>query len=250
MPTRMSAPWWRIAHRGASGSAPEHTRPAFERALALGVDMIELDVQCTRDGELVVIHDRDLDRTTSGHGPVRACELATLRVLDAGRWFAPRFAGERILTLAEVLELVGTRARLNVEIKAPAQDWERAAVRLLDDLRQAAALEKTVISCFDVWALACCRWLSPDARLGLLWQGPSLEGAWPAARTLRAWSIHPHWALASADMIATAHAVGLRVLAWTVNDVQVMRDLIARGVDGIISDFPERFAAVDTCVQP
>lgn len=246
----MSATWWRIAHRGASGSAPEHTRPAFERALALGVDMIELDVQCARDGELVVIHDRDLGRTTSGNGPVRAYDSATLRVLDAGRWFAPRFAGEPILTLAEVLELVGTRARLNVEIKAPAADWERVAARLLDDLRQAAALEKTVISCFDARALACCRRLSPDAQLGLLWQGPGLEAAWPVARTLRASSVHPHWALASTDMIATAHAAGLRVFAWTVNDVQVMRQLIARGVDGIISDFPERFAAVDAGVKP
>ncbi len=240
----MSASWWRIAHRGASGSAPEHTRPAFERALALGVDMIELDVQCARDGELMVIHDRDLGRTTTGSGPVRTYDAADLRTLDAGGWFAPRFAGERILTLTEVLDLVGTRARLNVEIKAPAEDWERLGVRLLHDLQQAAALETTVISCFDPRALACLRQLSPDAHLGLLWQRADVEAAWPLARALRAWSLHPHWTLVSADVLATAHAAGLRVMAWTVNDVQVMRALVARGIDGIMSDFPERFAAV------
>src|SRR3990172_9877913 len=92
-----------IAHRGASGSCPENTLAAFRRAAALGADMIELDVQLTRDGEVVVIHDWTLDRTTSGTGPVRACSLAELRRLDAGAWFDAAFAGERVPTLGEVL---------------------------------------------------------------------------------------------------------------------------------------------------
>ncbi len=121
---------------------------------------------------------------------------------------------------------------------------------MLDALRCAAALETTVISCFDPRALACIRQLSADARLGVLWQRADVAAVWQIARALGARSVHPHWTLASAEVIAAAHAADLRVLAWTVNDVGVMRELVARGVDGIISDFPERFAAVDGGAQP
>src|SRR5215468_1737197 len=99
----MNQPWLRIAHRGASGTAPELTRSAFERALAIGVDMIELDVQFSRDLELVVFHDVELQRTTSGRGLVREHEFAELKRLDAGSWFGSSFAAERVLSLKEVI---------------------------------------------------------------------------------------------------------------------------------------------------
>jgi glycerophosphoryl diester phosphodiesterase len=240
----MSRPWLRIAHRGASGDAPEHTRPAFVQALAAGVDMIELDVQLSRDQRLVVMHDLDVARTTGGHGPVRDHTLAELQRLDAGSWFAPQFAGERVLSLDEVIAIVGTRARLNVEVKAPPADWSPLAARLIGTLRDRGLLESTVISCFEMDALAAVRAEADEARLGVLWQSPDFVPAWEWAQRLRAVSVHPHWMLVSAEVIDAAHARGLEVLTWTVNDLAVMRTLVAQGIDGIISDFPGRFAEV------
>ena len=107
-----------FAHRGARAVAPENTLPAFARALELGADGIELDVQCSADGHLVVMHDFAVDKTTDGTGQVAALTLAELRRLDAGHAFGPAFAGVRVPTLEEVLDLVGNRCRLNIEIKS------------------------------------------------------------------------------------------------------------------------------------
>lgn len=240
----MKRPWLRIAHRGASGSAPEHTRAAFRRAVELGVDMIELDVQLTRDEQLVVMHDLDLRRTTSGTGIVREHDLADIRGLDAGAWFGPDFVAEHPVSLNEVIELVGSRARLNVEIKAQQGDWPILATRLISLLRDHGLMRSAIVSCFEPGALVALRERSDDIQLGLLWQRPDTAEAWEWAATLRTVSIHPHWMLTSPDVVRTAHARGLAVLTWTVNDVDTMRALVLHEIDGIISDFPERFAAV------
>lgn len=240
----MPPSWLRIAHRGASGSAPEHTRAAFERALELGVDMIELDVQLSRDGELVVIHDLDLERTTSGHGCVRAYDLAHLTALDAGAWFGSGFAGQRLLSLEDVIAIVGARARLNVEVKAPATDWGRLAPKLTSTLRTRGLLASTVISSFETGALAAVRAEAADARIGLLWQTSDFADAWRWAADIGATSFHPHWMLVAPEMVSAAHGHGLQILVWTVNDTVAMRQLLGLGVDGIMSDFPERFAQV------
>jgi glycerophosphoryl diester phosphodiesterase len=238
----MSSAWLRIAHRGASGSAPEHTRAAFEQALRLSVDMIELDVQLSRDEALIVIHDATLDRTTNGHGIVREHAWQDLKALDAGSWFEPGFAGERLLRLEDVIKLVGDRARLNVEMKGCAADWRILAKHLIQVLRTAGRLQATIVSCFEPLALEKVRAASPDVQLGLLWQSPELAEAWQWGRALLAVSIHPYWALVSADLVRDARDRRLQVFAWTVNEVEIMRQLIREGVDGIISDTPERFA--------
>lgn len=240
----MTRSWLRIAHRGASGEAPEHTRAAFRRALEYQVDMIELDVHLSRDGELVVIHDDDLGRTTNGAGRVRDLDLAGLRALDAGAWFGAPFAGERILTLGEVIDRIGG-TRLNVELKSARPDWRNQALRLVDILRRTDRVDSTVVSCFDPEALAVVRDVEPDARLGLLWAQTDMDAAWDWAERLRATSFHPHWTLATAATLAAAHHRQLAVLVWTVNEVALMGQLVTAGVDGIISDFPGRFAALD-----
>ncbi|MFQ5666475.1 MAG: glycerophosphodiester phosphodiesterase [Candidatus Binatia bacterium] len=240
----MSRRWLRIAHRGASGSAPEHTRAAFVRALALGVDMIELDVQLTRDQQLVVMHDVDLGRTTTGRGPVHEHDLNALTALDAGSWFGSDFTGERVLSLEDVIALIGGRARLNVEMKAAFSSWPALASRLVETLRACDLLDSTIVSCFAPPALLAVREQASQVRLGLLWDRPNLADAWEWARKLRAASIHPHWRLVSADLVRKAAAQGLKVLAWTVNDVTTMRRLVRQGVQGIMSDFPERFAEI------
>lgn len=234
----------RIGHRGASGTTPELTRAAFVRALELGVDMIELDLQLTKDGYLVVIHDHELQRTTNGSGAVRDHTLAELKELDAGSWFDPRFRGESIPTLEEVIEIVGRRAMLNVEIKSPPGDWSNTALKTVAVLTHAGILGTTVISCFQMQALQKVRELSPAARLGVLWHQPDFDDAWRWARELAAWSFHPWSKILAEDGVTEAHRRGLRVLTWTVNDADEIAQMAAIGVDGIISDFPERLLQI------
>ena len=206
--------------------------------------MIELDVQLSRDGDLVVMHDLDLQRTTNGTGTVRDRSLSEIKALDAGAWYGPQFVAQRVLCLEEVIEIAGTGVRLNVEIKAPEADWTALAAALLSTLRRHELIGVTIISCFEPGALAIVHEYDAGARLGLLWQHTEFSQAWEWARRLDAVSLHPYWMLVSADLVHAAHARGLRVLTWTVNDIDRMRDLVRIGVDGIISDYPERFPLV------
>lgn len=230
----------RIAHRGAAGTRPELTRPAFERALEIGVDMIELDVQLTRDGRLVVLHDRQLGRTLSGEGPVRDRTLAELQALDAGSWFDARWAGATVPALDDVLEWTAGRAELNVEIKSPPADWAATADALLLLLSASGRLERTIISSFQMGALSEVRARSRAARLGVLWQTTDFDPMWIEAQSLDAVAVHPLWSLVDAELIAEARRQGRQVIVWTVNDPDSMAELVALGVSGIISDFPER----------
>src|SRR3989304_714036 len=152
--------------------------------------MIELDVQLTRDGQLVVLHDRKLGRTLPGRGPVRGHDLEALRALDAGTWFGPAYAGARVLSLAEVLDLTAGRVTLNVEIKSPEPDWQATAHALVQLLAARGIVEATVISSFELGALQAVRAIAPAARLGVLWQTADLDRAWARAAVLGARSIH------------------------------------------------------------
>lgn len=230
----------KIAHRGAAGTRPELTRPAFERALEIGVDMIELDVQLTRDRRLVVLHDRELGRTVQGRGAVREHTLADLCALDAGAWFALEYAGARVPSLDEVLDLTAGRAALNVEIKSPAADWEATADVLIELLTATGRLDSTVVSSFEMGALRAVRDRSAAARLGVLWQSADLDPMWLLAEGLEARSVHLLWRLIDAAVVETAHARSLHVIAWTANSGQAIAQLAALGVDGIISDYPDR----------
>lgn len=233
-------PYKRIAHRGAAGTRPELTAPAFARALELGVDMIELDVQLTRDQRLVVLHDRQLGRTVPGSGPVRERTLGELQALDAGSWFDPRWVEARVPALEDVLALTAGRAALNVEIKSPPPDWEATAGVLLALLERAGRLGETIISCFDPPALQAVRDRSAAARLGVLWHTADLDPMWAAAERLAAVAVHPLWSLVDEAVVADARARRLAVHVWTVNDPDAIAELVRIGVDGIISDYPER----------
>src|SRR4029453_18395946 len=158
-----------IAHRGASGTCPENTLPAFRRAVALGVPMVELDVQLTRDGHPVVIHDSTLERTTSGYGAVRRRTLAEIAALDAGRWFAPAFAGTRVPTLGDVLATIPIR--INVELKAIGGDGLEH--RALQAVEEAGALGRVVFSSFDPSTLERLRALPGGGEWGVLGSGGS-----------------------------------------------------------------------------
>lgn len=234
----------KVGHRGTAGTRPELTRVGFERAIELGIDMVELDVQLTRDGELVVLHDRELGRTVRGGGAVRDRTLRELQSMDAGSWFDPVYAGERVLSLDEVFDLTRGRVELNVEIKSPQADWQATVQKLAAKLKDAERNRATIVSCFDMGALRAMRRESAAVRIGVLWKEPNLEDAWRQAAELRAVSFHPHWLLADAQTVQAAHERGLSVLVWTVNEPADMQRLASLGVDGIISDFPERLLGI------
>ncbi len=232
----------RIAHRGAAGTRPELTAVAFERAIDLGAEMIELDVQLTRDGRLVVLHDRELGRTVSGSGAVRERTLAELQRLDAGGWFGPAYAGQRVPSLDEVLDLTLGRVGLNVEIKSPAPDWQATADVLVDLLANKGATATTIVSSFDMGALQAVRAVSAAVRVAVLWHEPDIAPAFRHAADLGAEAVHPQHQLVTDALVRTARREGLAVNTWTVNTAERMRALADLGVDGIISDFPELFA--------
>ena len=232
-------------HRGARGHAPENTLLAFELAFDLGDDAIECDAQRSADGELVIIHDGTLNRTTDGRGPVAAQSLEALRALDAGRaWRLP----QRIPTLDETLALTRRRGgALNLEIKgesvAESVATAEAVAAVLQTLAEDDPLrERLLVSSFEHPAVLLLKERLPWLRVGALFGGRS----WPigamitVAQALGAEAIHPGATLTTADLIAQAHTAGLRVNVWTANRWSTIRQLIAWGVDGLFTDYPER----------
>ncbi|HOC26350.1 MAG TPA: glycerophosphodiester phosphodiesterase family protein [bacterium] len=225
-----------LAHRGASGHAPELTRAAFKRAIELGADGIELDVQLSRDDHLVVIHDDTLQRTTNGSGRVDQHLRRELEKLDAGSWFGPGFSQERIPDLSEILHFGPPGWRLNIELKSvpePVRLAEKTA-GLLEGVEDKSRL---ICTSFDPRILMSLDPILPGIGLGLIF-----AGVWPPDELLFRW---PVWSaeqsLLSSERIESARARGIRVCAWTVNRVEEIERMITLGVDAIITNYPERF---------
>lgn len=229
-----------IAHRGASGEAPENTMAAFRRALAIGVDAVELDVHLSADGEPVIIHDPVLARTTDGSGLVSEHTAAALRRLDAGRWFGKPFAGERIPSLAEALDLLRSVGVI-IEIKNGPIYYPEIAARVAEVVKASGHAAVTASS-FDHHVLPEIAALVPEVDTAVLFTARPIDPV-RLARDAGARRLHPQWAFVTPDLLEGAHAAGLRVDTWTVNDVPEMARLAAAGVDGIITNFPDRLRA-------
>ncbi len=227
-----------IAHRGASASYPENTLRAFVAAVEAGADMCEFDVRMTRDGEVVVIHDATVKRTTGGRGTVAAMGLAALRRLDAGARFGARFRGERIPTLDEVAATLGGRCGMDIELKAVG--LERSVCEIV---RGHGVLDGTVVSSFDWDQLKVVGEAEPRMRLALL-ASVAPAALLDAAAAMRAYAIAPRFDLVRSELCAEAHRRGLKVLTWTVDRRPAMRLLISAGVDGIMTNCPERLRRI------
>jgi len=236
---------WVIAHRGASGQAPENTLAAFRRAVELGARYIETDLHLTRDARLVAIHDPTLDRTTTGQGGVLLHTLEQIRALDAGSWFqansSESFAGERVPTLDEILEFAAERdIGLFLEIKSDG-GWgiERALAAALRD----RPLAGVVVLSFDASLLDSIHRLNRTLMTGWLCDHPASDLVERAVR-LGARQLAPRSDLVTPALVQQAHQEGLQVVAWTVNDPEQMRRLADAKVDGIMSDYPDRLVQV------
>lgn len=228
-----------IGHRGAAGSAPENTLASMRWALAIGVDGVEFDVHRTRDGHLVVIHDATVDRTTDGTGRVADMTLDELRRLDAGGWRGDAFRGQQIPTLVELVEAVPAPTRLFLELKAGAHQYPGIEEELAQFLLAHGLVERTQVSSFDHQALLRLRLLLPALPTGMLYHCLPVDPV-AMAKSCGANALHPHWAQVTAEQVAAAHQAGLVVNAWTVNSEEAIGRCRSLGVDGIISDHPER----------
>jgi glycerophosphoryl diester phosphodiesterase len=227
-----------VAHRGASADAPENTIVAYEEAIRQGAEVAECDVHLAADGVVVVIHDETLDRTTDGRGRVEDTKSAHILALDAGAWKDDRFAGERVPALAALLDAVGGRLHLLVEVKEGAGIVDRIA-----ELVEARPRGKgiTLIS-FDGAQVAAAAARMPKVRRLLLREHPAggfdPEDLVERARAVRADGLGLEARGVDALVVEALHAADLLVFVWTVNDVAQMDVLLAAGVDGLITDHP------------
>ncbi len=227
-----------IAHRGDSAHAPENTLAAFRQAAEKGADAIEFDVKLSADSEVIVLHDQTVDRTTDGHGDVRHLPLAALRDLDAGARFDPRFAGERIPTLEEVFEGVGTRLHMNIELTNYATPGDALVEKVAALVRKHAMQERVLFSSFFPGNLRKAARLLPEVPRGqLAWRGWM---GWPARAFLwrGQFALHPYLTDVTPGLVARLHQAGKRVFVWTVNAEADMNHLLRLGVDGLFTDDP------------
>jgi glycerophosphoryl diester phosphodiesterase len=199
------------SHRGALREAPENTRPAFERAIELGTHLIEFDVQQTADGALVVIHDATLDRTTSGHGLVSGYALTELRELDAGAWFSPDFAGTRIPTLTETLDLFAGRVYPLLELKQfPAMGLPSLVEPVAAALERAGLVDQTLVLCFDHPSLLAMKRRLPSIQTAITYEGRLVDPV-GAARAAEADVVWPSSGYLLREDVEMLHAAGFAV---------------------------------------
>lgn len=230
-----------IAHRGASGHAPENTLAAFRKAVSLGATFIETDLQLSRDAHVVAIHDDSVDRTTNGKGPVHDLSLAELRQLDAGSWFGSEFSGERIPTLEEILQFSNKNdVMFYLEIK-PSGSWggEHA---LIGALRDSGEIPRAVVISFDPSMVLNLHKIEPTLMTGLLYDG-QIEKPVERAIEIGARQLIARGDLVTPALLEQARKKDLQVVCWTVNHPAHMRMLIEAGIHGIMSDYPDRLVA-------
>ena len=228
-----------IAHRGASGTFPENTLSAFRAAIDAGADMCELDVQLTRDAAVVVIHDETVNRTTDGAGEVAALTLEEIQRLDAGAKFkGGKVKTERIPTLDEVFAVISGKCGLNIELKGGGVEARVAAI-----MQARNAFADSIVSSFNWDYLKKIQTLHFNIRIALLAEEKPVDLMMNAV-AMRAHAINPRWDMVTADLCKAAHERGLKVYTWTVDADARMRALAECGVDGIMTNYPERLRTV------
>lgn len=226
------------SHAACKGHAPENTLAGIERAIALGADAIEIDVHCTSDGVPVLIHDKTVDRTTDGTGDIHEMTLDVARTLDAGaRQFVPRFQGERIPTLAEVIDLTRGKALLQIEIKQA--NIEEPVARAVRDADAIAWCET-----HSFWPENVRRMRDVEPRMAamLLTEASRIvdwSDFWGFALSLNAQGVSVLYTFATPERVRQAQRRGLTYMVWTVNDEAQMEAMVSAGVDSICSDFPD-----------
>lgn len=229
-----------IGHKGTSAYAPENTLASIRKAVDMGVKCIEIDVQLTKDKEVVVIHDYTLDRTTDGKGWIKEKTLKEIKTYSAGSWFGTEFIEEKVPTLAEVVKVLPKDVWLNIEIKSIARERGNIEERILDIIKGHGILDRVIISSFDHVSLLKFRGLDQDIKIGLLiyaywihpWEMIEQSGIMP-------YSIHPAIEYLDEAFVAEGKKRGYKVFPYTVNTKDEYLYAMKLGADGVFSDYPD-----------
>ncbi len=228
-----------IAHRGASGYAPENTMASFRLALEMGAKAVEFDVHQTRDHELVVLHDEDLKRVGRKKARVRDLTREELAAIDVGSWFDPCFSAERVPTLSDVYDLAQGKAELHLEIKRGSRYYPGIEERVVDLIQRRKAWGTTLVSSFDHAALFSIRSLDTRLRIGYLLGLTGMKTAFREMEELRAESLNISARQADARRVRECKERGLRALVYTINSRKELARMDRLGVDGVFTNFPE-----------
>ncbi len=228
------------AHRGASGHAPENTLAAMRVAMEMGAHMSELDIQQTADDRLALLHDDDLDRTTSGSGMLWQKPLAELQTYETGSWFAPQFAGEPLPTLEEVMALVRGKMKLNIEVKLHGHERDIAKL-VVDTIRREKFEQECIVTSFGHNVADEIKALAPELKVGYIFGKEEYhEGVFEGP--VEVLSVNHY--LVSEEFMARARAAHKEVHVWTVNEKSLMHRMMDLGVEAIITNYPDRLAEV------
>ncbi|GKV54742.1 glycerophosphoryl diester phosphodiesterase [Sporosarcina sp. NCCP-2222] len=231
------------AHRGASGTFPENTIAAFKEAARLPVHGVEFDVHLTKDGELVVIHDETIDRTSNGSGYVKDLTLAQLKEYDFGSWFSPDFAGEKIPTLEEVLHLFqSTHHHINIELKSDIFPYEGMTEKVLELIKAHNLESRVVLSSFDHSAIQEAKRIAPYIETGVLTMEVLVQPL-EYLKNIPADAYHLLFPTAIRPSYREVYEAGIPVRAYTVNEENYASLLQQAGVQAIFTDYPERLYA-------
>lgn len=233
-----------VAHRGASAHAPENTMAAFYKGVEMKADYIEIDVQMTKDGELVLIHDTTVDRTTDGTGAVRDYTLEEIRQLDAGSWFSEEYAGEKIPTFDELLDAFRGKTGILIELKSPSLYpgiEEKVAEALKERNMDRPQNNKMVIQSFDHESMQISKELLPDVPHAVLagssWSDVTKEQL--AEFATYADFFNPNMNIVTPELVDWVHEAGMEIYPYTSRSPEQAYHLFDLGVDGIITDYPE-----------
>lgn len=232
-----------VAHRGASGYAPENTIAAFDKAVDMKADYIEIDVQQSKDGQLVVIHDTSVDRTTDGTGYITDLTLEELRSLDAGSWKGEEFTGEKIPTFEEVLDRYRGKVGILIELKSPELYpgiEENVALELKERNLDKPQNEKIIIQSFNFESMKITNSLLPNIPIGVL-TSSSKDTTDQALKEFSTYAdyFNPSYRLVTKDLVNRVHSIGMKISSWTVRSQETADFLLDAGVDAIITDYPD-----------
>lgn len=223
-----------VAHRGASRIAPENTLSAMRKAIEFGADFAECDVFQTKDGELVLFHDEEMDRTTGKGGMIWDYTLAELKTMEVGSWFHEEFRGEPIPTLREVIRLVKGKIKLNIEVKVSGKDPD-IAQKVVEIIQSEGIEQDCMVTSFEKPVILKVKEIAPQVITGFIFDEehpPDIfEGNWEYVCSKRN--------VVDEDFVRVAKRKGKKIFVWTVNYPAEMKELIALGVDGIITDVPD-----------
>lgn len=222
------------AHRGASGLAPENSMASVVLAMKIGANFSEIDVQETADGQLILLHDNSLKRTTNRGGNIWDLKLSDLQGVDAGSWFSPQFAGEPVPTFEQIIDAVMDKMKLNIELKMNGHQ-QKLAERVVDLIQRKNFISQCIVTSFDREEIRKVKNLNPAIKTGYIFSKMPEEDLWAGEFDL----ISVGRKLVTAELIQNAHEAGKEVHVWTVNKEEEMRKLIDLGVDNIITNYPD-----------